>query len=259
MPVLKFFDEATQEWKRVPLTPSDNQHTHTPEQAGAAALDHTHTLEELGAQRSFISLSPEDVDLDANNFTSVGIYRTGWTSVAARVLNIPVPQAFVLEVLPHAGVLQRFTTYQADGYVSYQRNMYNGVWGTWRRLLLADEVYPVGAIYQSLSATSPATLFGGTWAAIGTGRFLVAAGSGYAVGATGGAASVALTVAQMPSHGHRAKSPTTATGGGVRSGFDVWRTGGAFHNDYMIENTGGGAAHENRPPYYAVYMWRRTA
>jgi hypothetical protein len=26
-----------------------------------------------------------------------------------------------------------------------------------------DTVYPVGAIYLSVSSTSPATLFGGTW------------------------------------------------------------------------------------------------
>ena len=130
--------------------------------------------------------------------------------------------------------------------------------------------YPVNSIYMSYSSTSPATLFGGTWSALPTGKFL-RIGTG---GTEGGSdthlhstAAVALTIAQMPSHNHRAKSPTTGTAGGVKSGFDVWRTGGAFNSDYMIENTGSGATHghgntgsaSNVPAFYEVYAWRRTA
>lgn len=62
-------------------------------------------------------------------------------------------------------------------------------------------VYPVGAIYLSVLATSPATLFGGTWARIQD-RFLLAAGSTYAAGTTGGAASKTLSVSELPSHTH---------------------------------------------------------
>jgi hypothetical protein len=35
------------------------------------------------------------------------------------------------------------------------------------------DVYPVGSIYLSVSPTSPATLFGGTWVSFGAGRVLV--------------------------------------------------------------------------------------
>lgn len=35
---------------------------------------------------------------------------------------------------------------------------------------LLDRTYPVGAIYMSVSSTSPATLFGGTWVSWGAGR-----------------------------------------------------------------------------------------
>jgi len=72
---------------------------------------------------------------------------------------------------------------------------------------LLNLVYPVGAIYMSVNSTSPASLFGGTWARI-TGAFLLAAtdggssGASQAAGNTGGAATVTLTEQNMPSHNH---------------------------------------------------------
>lgn len=87
------------------------------------------------------------------------------------------------------------------------------------------DVYPVGAIYMSVNSTNPSTLFGGTWEQIKD-RFLLACGSSYANGATGGSAnsgaysgtsgnwngtsgayegtsgSTTLTVDQIPGHTH---------------------------------------------------------
>ena len=54
---------------------------------------------------------------------------------------------------------------------------------------------------MSLQATSPATLFGGTWTAI-AGQFLLGAGGAYPAGSTGGEAAHALTETEMPSHNH---------------------------------------------------------
>ena len=71
--------------------------------------------------------------------------------------------------------------------------------------------WPVGSIYQSTVATSPATLFGGTWTALNN-RFLVGFGSGDpdfgTAGVTGGAKTVTLTEAQIPSHTHTQNSHT---------------------------------------------------
>lgn len=64
--------------------------------------------------------------------------------------------------------------------------------------------YPVGSIYCSIDSTDPGALFGGTWAAIGAGRALVAAGDGFAVGSEGGSDTHTLTVEEMPSHAHTA-------------------------------------------------------
>ena len=73
-------------------------------------------------------------------------------------------------------------------------------------LQVLQAVYPVGSIYCSYGSTSPETLFGfGSWTKI-EGRFLLGANATYSLGSTGGEATVALTVAQLPSHSHSASS-----------------------------------------------------
>lgn len=132
--------------------------------------------------------------------------------------------------------------------------------GQWFDDILLN-VYPVGSIYMSINSTSPATLFGGTWQRIED-TFLLAAGSTYAAGATGGEAAHTLTVDQMPSHYHGIGFATTA---GEALGFGLTQTP-AFQNRVIVSgnssNTwgnGGNQAHNNMPPYLAVYMWKRVA
>lgn len=66
--------------------------------------------------------------------------------------------------------------------------------------------YPVGSIYISVNATDPATLFGGTWVAFGTGRMLIGQDPADVDFDTaeevGGAKSVTLSVGDLPSHTH---------------------------------------------------------
>lgn len=116
--------------------------------------------------------------------------------------------------------------------------------------------YPVGSIYMSLSPTNPSTLFGGTWVQIKD-TFLLAAGSTYKAGSSGGEASHKLTIAEMPSHDHALDVRYNAGSG---SAYIVDVVGPAKHGlAYGTETTGGGQPHNNMPPYYTVYMWRRTA
>ena len=55
-------------------------------------------------------------------------------------------------------------------------------------IINTDLIYPVGAIYISVSATNPGILFGGKWEQIKD-RFLLTAGDTYTAGATGGSAT----------------------------------------------------------------------
>jgi len=119
---------------------------------------------------------------------------------------------------------------------------------------LVNLLYPVGSIYLSVAETSPATLFGGTWEQIQD-KFLLSAGSTYAAGATGGEAEHTLTVGEMPAHNHNFVNSKV---GGTGTTQWVWASGGG-NNTTAITNAGGGQAHNNMPPYLAVYVWKRTA
>lgn len=66
---------------------------------------------------------------------------------------------------------------------------------------LLDLVYPIGSLYWSSKATSPDTLFGGTWTRIKD-KFLWAMGDTDTVNVTGGAKTVSLLTANLPSHHH---------------------------------------------------------
>lgn len=133
---------------------------------------------------------------------------------------------------------------------------------------ILDLIYPVGAIYISTSSTNPSTFFGGTWEQIKD-RFLLCAGSTYKAGVTGGEANHKLTVNEMPSHYHCDNSTyggansrksmqwsVSSTGDGI-----ALRLNGESGNRYPIVDpisNGGSQAHNNMPPYLAVYAWKRT-
>ncbi|MDO5433372.1 hypothetical protein [Eubacterium sp.] len=121
---------------------------------------------------------------------------------------------------------------------------------------LLDRTYPVGSIYMSVNSTSPATLFGGTWVEL-QGRFLLGRSSSYANGSVGGAATVATSAAQMPIHKHGIHYGvnTNAPGNMVT----IMSGNPEYVSSNPVDNNGGGSAHNNMPPYLAVYMWKRTA
>ena len=126
------------------------------------------------------------------------------------------------------------------------------------------KVYPVGAFYFSASSDNPATLFGGTWAQIKD-TFILAAGTKYKAGTTGGEATHLLTAQEMPNHYH---DEYLGNGGGdssAPSGYSGW-TSVSYISDKTwwaklakTSGVGGGAAHNNMPPYLAAYVWQRTA
>ena len=137
---------------------------------------------------------------------------------------------------------------------------------------LALAIYPVGSIYISVNSTNPSTLFGGTWERLKD-RFLLGAGDTYSNGATGGEASHTLTVDEMPTHDHDVRTTRSEsypaywhsnhTGNtNSSSGWAYLSTAGSNNGGVgtlYVEEVGGGAAHNNMPPYLAVYMWKRTA
>lgn len=128
--------------------------------------------------------------------------------------------------------------------------------------LLFELVYPVGSIYMSANETSPATLFGGTWEQLKD-RFLLGAGNTYSNGATGGEASHTLTVAELPDYTLPVTLYASRDGVGdwtrLQRGWDEGKTTQNVNGNITVKSGGSGAAHNNMPPYLAVYMWKRTA
>lgn len=124
---------------------------------------------------------------------------------------------------------------------------------------MLDKAYPVGSIYMSVNSTNPQNLFGGTWVQIKD-RFLLAAGTTYKAGATGGEATHTLTVDEIPNHQHVLWYPNE---GGEQSAAIGYPEAGSKNTWYAEASktggAGGGAAHNNMPPYLSVYVWKRTA
>ena len=123
-------------------------------------------------------------------------------------------------------------------------------------------LYPVGAVYISANSTSPASLFGGTWEEM-KGRFLLGRNDSHAAGSTGGEENHKLTVDEIPSHSHNAFASSGTTGVTFSAYSGKWggSVGSSSVEGYgaVTLNTGGSKAHNNMPPYLAVYMWKRVS
>ena len=124
-----------------------------------------------------------------------------------------------------------------------------------------DINYPVGYIWMSAVDTDPGTIVGGTWTRIQD-TFLLAAGTTYTAGDTGGEATHTLTIDEMPSHSHTYwDSPRTYNERDTSQNAIICVNDHESSNgiNYSVDASGGSQAHNNMPPYLTVYMWQRTA
>ena len=122
---------------------------------------------------------------------------------------------------------------------------------------LFNLIYPIGAIYISVSDKSPATLFGGKWEQIYD-RFLYTAKSD--IGKLGGSSTATLSIENMPPHTHSYNvggSSNSGRSGKTYSMMNMWiglgQTTGSTGGKY-----GKAQSFSIMPPYYRVYCWRRT-
>lgn len=126
----------------------------------------------------------------------------------------------------------------------------------------ALDAYPVGSVYISVLATDPATHFGGgsQWTRIAEGRMLVGQQTNDSDFATAeqkdGTKTVTLTTDQIPAHTHTVSGIENPGGTGSSGSEDG---ASSFDSSLTTSSTGGGQAHNNMPPYFVVYMWKRTA
>ena len=160
---------------------------------------------------------------------------------------------------------------------------------------LRDLVYPVGSIRMTTDSTGATTFLGGTWELWGAGRVPVGVDANDRDFAdpeqTGGAKTVSLVTANLPSHNHmlssgtvtvqsdgahthRAASGQYKTGSGSGSTYKYLTNGGSTdpaatdsqgahtHSASLSGSTGSkgsGTAHSNVQPYITCYFYKRTA
>ncbi len=145
-------------------------------------------------------------------------------------------------------------------------------------------VYPVGAIFTTVtayadSAAVVAAIGGTTWVAFAAGKMLIGLDSSDTdfdtVEETGGSKTHSLTEAELPSHQHFiVDNGTVAESGDITASntvSEIATQGGSTYQSYVMRPgtgnaevglssaTGSDTAHNNLPPYIAVYMWKRTA
>lgn len=134
--------------------------------------------------------------------------------------------------------------------------------------------YPVGSIFQTVSTTSPAELFGGTWQEIAFNRVLMGAGTGYTAGST--------VEAGLPNITGSFTTKSTGVGGSPFSGdANVLSAKGSLAFSEKSTDYGGYTGHSGsqyniqfdasrsnpiygrsytvQPAAYYVHIWKRVA
>lgn len=138
-------------------------------------------------------------------------------------------------------------------------------------------IYPVGAVYISINAQSPAEIFGGTWEQI-KGRFLLAAGDSYAAGSTGGYEYVKQASYLPPINNYASQGANNnylksvlpqmeqylkPTSRNITKVANIANAAGQLGGDgelaYGTEVSYYAYESLNMPPYIVVYIWRRVS
>ena len=113
--------------------------------------------------------------------------------------------------------------------------------------------YPVGSIYQSTDATSPAALFGGSWEEIASERVLMGASSTHAAGTT--------VKAGLPNIKFSFTAATCGSGGHAGNEFSssYALNSSDFNLDASKSNAIYGRSSTVQPAAYYVHIWHRVA
>lgn len=124
--------------------------------------------------------------------------------------------------------------------------------------LLKKENSYIGMIIYSATLDTEEkvkSFYGGkSWSKIEE-KFLLGASETYEIGSTGGEATHRLTVNEMPSHTHNVNIWLNGSESGT---MQYAPTTGKMTTQFQSTPAGGNQAHNNMPPYRAVYIWERV-
>lgn len=145
-----------------------------------------------------------------------------------------------------------------DAYAIYQQVL----------AAVVERDHPVGSLYISENATSPAELYGGMWERI-EGRFIMGASDSYPAGTTGGSATHTQAKNEVAGHTHLQRLWVLGHVGNEVMGFgsEQYKVFKASESASILNagNTGenynpnGVVPMDILNPYYSAYIWRRVA
>lgn len=132
----------------------------------------------------------------------------------------------------------------------------------------APDPYPVGSIFQTVSSTSPAALFGGTWQEIAQNRVLMGASYAHAAGTTveAGLPNITGYAGADTDSGYYNTNRPNAGGAFYGGGKSYsWCAAGSQNPgrdlcfDASLSNSIYGRSATVQPAAYYVHIWRRVA
>ncbi len=231
---------------------------------------------------------------DYDDLTEDGFYILTGSASSSPSVNAPYGDSALVQVWTHSDYVYQHAVSYYNSQRQFTRCFQKGVKNTmWQMMVNTGNYslicpYIVGDIMITTNSQNPAVTWPGTtWAKI-EGRFLLGSGGGYNLGWTGGAANIALTVGNIPSHTHSATQSAhahtqpahshviTSYEGGNRPGVSNYNAGysamgtqvtagaggdntGSAQPAITVGYTGSGAAFSIMPPYLVVNIWKRTS
>jgi hypothetical protein len=136
----------------------------------------------------------------------------------------------------------------------------------------AKQLFPVGSVYLTFANINPGSIpafAGTTWVATAQGSFVLGVGGRTdnngetrnfnSSGAIGGSFQHKLTIDEMPRHSHGGVMRWPYVGGRRTEQNQEGRPEDNCSVEALTLPQGGDAFHNNTPPGFALYIWRRTA
>ena len=138
-----------------------------------------------------------------------------------------------------------------------------------------DVFFPINSIKLTFDNVNPGSkILGTSWQLVSEGRFLVGVGQGadnqnppvaksFTAGDQDGEYAHLLVTEELPAHTHDIEEKVVG-GNNPRAGVETGgsQTGGREQQggvQYKTLNTGDNVAHNNTPPGYGIYVWRRIS
>jgi microcystin-dependent protein len=151
--------------------------------------------------------------------------------------------AFASGVIPSGAILPYGGPVAPSGYLACDGSNVS-------RTVYANLFAAIGSIYGNGDGYSTFTLPNMQ------GVFPLGKSGGYGIGTTGGAATHTLAVSEIPAHAHNVSHSLNPAGSPV--GGAIGGTTPSMDGEVYTDDTGGGGAHNNMPPYLALNFIIKT-